>query len=129
MFLKRLFLGLYLNYKGIRFYKTDTTPKTPEFQRAVFKTAGGYTVEFVFYKEIFEDLIYKRGVFSKEQFIGYVIQARFDEDLEGSLIRYNNLKFFFNSRNIILRDEHSIAATLLSIFLDFIKLELQDTAI
>ena len=125
MFLKRLLLGLYLNYKGIRFYKTDTVPRSPEFQRAIFKTVGGHAVEFAFYRETFEDLIYRRGTFSKATFIGYVIQAKFEDGMPDSLLRYNNLKFFFNSRNIFLTDEHAIAATLLRIYLDFIKQEIK----
>lgn len=125
MFFKRLVLSLYLKYKGIRFYKTDTTPRTPEFQRAIFKTVGGHAVEFVFYRETFEDLIYKRGAFSKATFVGYVIQAKFEDGMPDSLLQYNNLKFFFNSRNIILKDEQAIASTLLSIYLDFIKQEIQ----
>lgn len=116
---------LYLFYKGIRFYKTDATPRTPQFRTAAFQTVGQKQVEFHFYRETFEDLIYKRGRIRTESFVGYIIQAKLDDELPERLTRYNNLKFFFNSKNWILKDDKLICQTLLNIYLDFLNAELK----
>lgn len=123
--LRRLWLKLFLYCKGIKFYKTHTIPKSPEFKKAEFRTVGNHLIEFFFYKEICEDLIFKRGKIKKQKFIGYVIQARFDESLPKNLQRYNNLKFFFSSRRIRFTNEDDIVKALLNIYLDFIRSELE----
>ncbi len=124
MFKKFLF-KLYLFHKGIRFFRTDTVPRTPQFRTAVFDTVGKHRIEFHFYREACEDLIYRNGRVRCEKFIGYVIQAKFDEALPQKLASYNNLKFFFNSRNWILKDDDAICETLLNIYMDFLNLELK----
>jgi hypothetical protein len=123
--LKRFLFKLYLFHKGIRFYRTDATPNTPQFRTAVFQTVGNLKVEFHFYKETCEDLIYKQGRIKSEKFIGYVIQATLDQELPERLSKYNNLKFFFNSKNWILKDDNAICETLLNIYLDFLKADLK----
>ena len=123
--LQKLLFRMYLFYKGIRFYKTETIPKSPEFRKAVFETVGNHQVEFYFYREICEDLIFRRGGIRKQTFIGYVIQARFDKNLPEVLYQYNNLKFFFNSKNFVLKDESQICHALLNIYLDFLRSELR----
>lgn len=123
--LKRFLFKLYLFHKGIRFYRTDATPRTPQFRTAVFQTVGNHQVEFHFYREACEDLIYKHGRIRSEKFIGYVIQAKLDQALPDKLACYNNLKFFFNSKNWILKDDDAICETLLTIYLDFLRTELK----
>lgn len=122
---KRFLFRLYLFHKGIRFYRTDTMPRCPQFKTAVFQTVGNHRVEFHFYRESCEDLIYKNGRIRSEKFIGYTIQAKLDQDLPEKLAAYNNLKFFFNSKNWILKDDEVICQTLLHIYLDFIDAELK----
>lgn len=115
---------MYLYFKGIRFYETECIPKSPEFRKAVFDTVNKKQVEFYFYREICEDIIFKRGKLSKETFIGYVIQARFDSSFPEKIYRFNNMKFFFNSKNVLVTDEYQICDTMLHIYLDFLKIEL-----
>jgi hypothetical protein len=122
---KRLLFKLYLFHKGIRFYKTESTPRVPQFRTAVFQTVGNSQVEFHFYKEVCEDLIFKHGAIRSEKFIGYVIQAKLSNVLPEKLAAYNNLKFFFNTKNLILKDEDTICDTLLNIYLDFLRKELK----
>lgn len=123
--LKRFLFKLYLHYKGIRFYRTQATPSSPQFRTAVFQTVGNLQVEFHFYKETCEDLIYKQGRIRSETFIGYLIQANLPDCLPETLTRYNNMKFFFNSKNWLLRDDNAICETLLNIYLDFLNSELR----
>lgn len=123
--IKDLMFRWYLFYKGIRFYKTESIPKSPEFRKAVFQTVGDHKIQFFFYREICEDLIFKRGRIKKETWIGYLIQTKIDDNLPECLRRYNNLKFFFNSRNWVVSDQEKTTDTLLRIYLDFLKTELE----
>lgn len=125
--LKRFLFKLYLFHRGIRFYRTGTVPGTLQFKTAVFQTVNGRQVEFHFYKEQCEDLIYKHGIIRREKFIGYVIQAKLDQTLPANLVNYNNLKFFFNSRNWLFKNDDFICETLLNIFLDFLKADLEQS--
>jgi hypothetical protein len=125
--LKGFLFKLNLFHKGIRFYRTDAMPRTPQFKTAIFQTVNGRQVEFHFYKEACEDLIYRHGRIRSEKFIGYVIQAKLDQALPARLVNYNNLKFFFNSRNWIIKNDELICQTLLNIYLDFLKAELKQS--
>lgn len=122
---KRFLFRLYLFHRGIRFYRTDALPRTPQFRTAVFKTVGNHLVEFHFYREACEDLIYRHGRIHSEKFIGYVIQAKLDQDLPEKLYCYNNLKFFFNSKDWIIKDDNEICDALLNVYLDFLQSELK----
>lgn len=96
-----------------------------QFKTAVFETIGNHVVEFHFYREECEDLIFRFGHIQSEKFIGYVIQAKLDQDLPGILTRYNNLKFFFSSKDWLIKDDDEICAILLNVYLDFINDELK----
>lgn len=123
--LNKILLRLYLYINGMRFYETMAVPKTPEFKKAVFEVVCDRRVEFYFYKEVTEDLLFLRGKIKKQSSVGYVIQARFDENLPAKLYRYNNLKFFFTSSNIIINDDDMICSVLLEIYLDFLRQEME----
>lgn len=125
--IKRLLFLLYLYFNGIRFYRTNETSRLQHFRTAKFETVGNHTVEFKFYKEECEDLVYRFGRIKSEKFIGYVIHARLDDDLPHLLLRYNNLKFFFGNRNWNRWDDNTICDMLLNIFLDFINNELKNS--
>jgi len=121
-----LIFKLYIFLFGIRFYKTEAVPKSPEFRTATFETVGKHRVEFFFYREVCEDLIFRHGAIHKEKFIGYVIQAKFDQELPEVLYQYNNLKFFFNSKYLRINSEERICRALLDIYLDFLRHELSE---
>lgn len=122
---RKLFFRLYLFFNGIRFYQTDALPQSKQFKTAVFETVANHIVEFHFYREECEDLIYRFGQIRSERFIGYVIQAKLDKDLPEILYRYNNLKFFFSGRDWLIRDDDEICGILLNVYLDFINDELK----
>lgn len=122
--LKTLFLKVFLYFVGIRFYKTDLIPITAEFRKAIFRTFQGQEIEFIFYKEIFEDIIYRNGKISKINFHKYIIHSKFTDNLNcKELLVFNNMKFLFDSSKIIINDEAIITDVLLGIYLDFIKHE------
>ena len=85
----------------------------------------GNAVEFFFYRESCEDLIFKRGKIRKQVFIGYVIQARFDEQLLPHMKHFNNMKFFFNSRDFVMDDEDALLRKLLGIYISLFKTEIK----
>jgi hypothetical protein len=122
----KLFLfRLYLYFVGVKFYKTNSVPKSPEYKTASFEMVDGKKVEFFFYREEGEDLIYKLGGVRREEFVGYVIQARFNEELPEILYKYNNLKFFFNINNVLRVSEEDISKVLLSIYMDFLESDMK----
>jgi hypothetical protein len=110
--------------RGIRFFKTDIVPSYAEFRKAEFKTFGNNRVEFLFYREVLEDIIFKRGKIYKENFHCYIIQSRFDNNLPDDIKQFNNLKFVFNMNSILVIDEDKVCKALLGVYLDFIKHEL-----
>ena len=118
-------LRIILYFTGIRFYRTDTIPKSSGFMnRAEFTSDTGFGIKFTFYKEECVDLIYKRGKIREERFIGYTVHAEFDEGLSKEIIfKYNNLKFFFRAHKWFKADEVAISRMLLNLFLDRIYSE------
>lgn len=123
--LDKLFLRVAMFFKGIRFYKTNLIPKNPEFRRATFQLNTGSKLDFYFYRENFEDMVYQRGTIKKKRFTGYIIQARFSDDLPRPILQYNNLKFFFDHDTWLFQNEESLTDILLNIFMDFIESELK----
>lgn len=125
--LTRFLLRLYLFYKGIRFYRTTNVPKSPEFKQTIFRTVAQHELQFYFYREISDDLIYRRGRIREEKFTGYVLQVKLDDNLPEIFRQFNNLKFFFKGRDFLFTDEKLICDCLLNIFVDFLKHELERT--
>jgi len=123
--LKTLLVKLYLFFHGVRFYTTDRIPKTGEFKKAEFYTIDGCHIKFYFYKEIYEDLIFKRNKFYKEKFIGYLIQADLDPKIPEEFQVFNNLKIVFNSNLITAHNENEVDRELLAIYISFMKQEMQ----
>lgn len=122
---KRWLLKLYLLTAGIRFYQTDTIPKTPEFRKVVFETIEDKEVQFFFYKDDFEHYIFRAGSIRKIKTVGYLIQAKFHDKAPSCLTVYNNIRFLFIANSYILNDEKLICETLLSIYLDLLKKRLK----
>lgn len=129
MYLKRLLLRMILFFKGVRFYETTAVPKSPEFRKVEIRLVNGHRVEFYFYKEHCEDLIFRYNKISRETFYGYVIQARFCDNLPEVLYRYNNVKFFFNPKAIFGFNEEILTEVLLEIYLNFIKEEIKQSTL
>lgn len=123
--LKSILFRWLIFFKGIRFYETTYIPKSPGFRSISFETVGDEKVEFYFYRDECEDLIYRRGQFRKEKFIGYVIQAQFPENLPSRLHRFNNLKFFFNSKSFAADNEEDAVRRLLNIYIELLTMELK----
>lgn len=125
---KKLILKLYLTFRGIRFYETDTMPKSQEIRKVIFELIDDRQVEFYFYRETFVDLIYKAGAIKEVEFVGYMVRANFHEDVPEKLMKYNNMKFVFLANDYLLDDEQLICETLLGIYLDLIKTQLSKDA-
>jgi hypothetical protein len=123
-YLKYLVFKLVLFVRGIRFFKTDIIPSNAEFRKAEFKTLNDHTVEFLFYREVFQDIIFRRGRIHKENFHCYIIQSKFDNDLPPDIKQFNNLKFVFNLNSVFLIEEEKVCEVLLGVYLDFIKREI-----
>lgn len=109
---------------GVRFYETQGIPNGKPFKNVVFKTNTDQKIEFLFYREVCTDLIYKRGKIQKVQFKGYIIECNFDEGLPNELFKFQGKRYFFNAANFVTQDEEVVIRILLSVFLDHIKEEI-----
>ena len=126
-FFKNLLFKWMIFYRGVRFYETTVIPKSPNFKLAKFEIIHGHEIEFYFYREDCVDVIHRRGRIVREYFTGYTIQARFDESLpfKKTAFRFNNMKFFFNTRELPQIDEESVVNYLLDVYFDYIKSEIK----
>lgn len=109
-----------LYFRGVRFYETDKPPSTPKLVSKTYSTLKGHKVEFHFYKEQVEDLVFKRGKIQHKHFVCYVVQACFPGEMPDSLRSLNNLKFFMpKSRSKHLNDD-LLVEQLLSVYLNLL---------
>lgn len=122
--LKNLALRLILRLRGIRFYETSHVPRSQPMRKGIFTTRNQGPVEFHFYKEFCEDLVYKHGKIRKLRFVGFIVQAQFAETVAPPLRRYNNLKFFFPAEYLKFLNDQQVTEALLRIYLEFIQHEL-----
>lgn len=109
---------------GIRFYKTTLSLKSKEIRKASFLSLNQHVVEFLFYREECQDIIFQFDKIKKKNFVGYVVCAKFDVSLPDSLHQYNNMHFFFNSKYLKIIDEDRVCKELANIYMDFIKHQL-----
>lgn len=106
-----------LYFRGVRFYETDKPPTSPRLMSRIFRTLKGYQIEFHFYKEHVQDHVYKRGQFRRKQFVCYVVQARFPDEMPERLRTLNNLKFFVPKSRTALISDSVLIDQLLSVYL------------
>lgn len=123
-YFRYLVFKLIFYFKGIRFFRTDIIPSKAVFRKTEFKTVDDKQLEFLFYREIFEDIVFKRGKIYKENFHCYIVQSNFDESYSNIINQFNNLKFVFNAKSLAFTDEEKICHALLDVYLSFIKHEL-----
>ena len=123
----RFLLYLYIYFKGITFFKTNTVPMRAEFIRAEFRTVHDYQIQFSFYREEFCDLIYKRKMFNRKNYTGYIIQAKFDERFPDSLTAMNSMKFLFKDCVLNALSDKLVSNMLLDLYLEYIKARLEQS--
>lgn len=124
MFFKHL-LYLYIFFKGISFFKTNTVPAKAEFIRAEFRTVKDYKIHFAFYREEFSDLVYRRRMFKRKNYTGFIIQAQFDERFPENLTAMNSMKFLFKDTLLNVFSDKIVSNMLLELYLDYIKVRLE----
>lgn len=123
--LKRILLLTIIFFRGIKFFETCYKPLSNEFREVKFVTIKEHIIEFSFYKESIKSISYKRRQIYINKSIVYLIQSRFDASLPKKLSEFNNLKFMFHNDHLYFFDDDIICDTLLSIYLKFIKKEIE----
>lgn len=123
--LLRHLLYLYIYFKGITFFKTLTIPANAEFIRAEFRTIQDYEIQFSFYREDFCDLIYRRKMFHRKNYTGYIIQAKFDDRFPESLTGMNSMKFLFKDCVLNTLSDRLVSSMLLDLYLEYIQARLE----
>jgi hypothetical protein len=96
-----------------------------QISQVVVRTIQGHEIEFVFYKETYNDLLYRFGDIFKEDYHGYIVHAKFDKDLPPVLYQFNNLKHFFKGKTYPWIPEDVVCQVLLSIYLNMLKREME----
>lgn len=122
---KLLFIKLLIYYKGIRFYKSDIEPLSDGFKEMSVQTVDGKSIVFYFYEDEYVDYIYRRGTIKKSIFKTHTIRCVMSDDICSKLLTFNNMKIIFKSNDIYIKDRDIFIKVLLSIFLDFIKKEIE----
>lgn len=123
---KLLLVKLLIYYKGIRFYKSDIEPLSVGFKEMSVQTVDGKSIEFYFHEDEYTDYIYKRGVIKKSVFKTHIVRSVMSNDVDEKLLTFNNLKIVFRSNDFCFKDRDIFIKVLLSIFLDFIKKEIEN---
>lgn len=112
-------------FKGITLFKTTTVPAKAEFIRAEFRTIQDYKIHFAFFREEFSDLIYRRKMFKRKNYVGYIIQVQFDERFPENLTSMNSMKFLFKDSILNFLSDKLVSNILLDLYLDYIKVRLE----
>lgn len=118
-------LYVYLYFKGITFFNTLTVPANAEFVRAEFRTVQDYKIHFSFFREEITDMVYRRKMFRKKSYVGYIIQAQFDERFPEKLTAMNSMKFLFKDNILNVLSDKLVSSILLDLYLDYIKVALE----
>ena len=119
--IQRFLIKLWIHWLGVRFFQTQIVPNNAEVLRSVFETVNGKTIEFLFYRENFLDTVYKRGTFKKKRFHSLVILAKFPEDLDAPMIKFNGQFYFFEGPWLKWIDDEILADELLRVYLYYIQ--------
>lgn len=109
---------------GIKFYESKFLPVSAEVVRSEFLTVKDQVVKFLFFHEVYEDKVYKRGKFTSLKSHAFVVQAIFDDRITYPVIKFNRTRYLFRSQFFPWCNDQVIADILLSIYLDFIRTEI-----
>lgn len=123
--MKNYILKLWIYFLGIRFQETKLTPGSVEIIKSEFKTVKNHKINFLFFKEIHKDIVYKQGSFFSSKSESFVIQAQFDNQLSDNIVKFNYTKYFFRDKCFNWFSDQETADILLSIYLEFIKSQLE----
>lgn len=121
----RLLVRLYLYVRGIRFFRSLVIPTDAVWMRKEIRTVCGRQVDFNFYRQTYEDYIYRFGKCITKEFTGVLIEAKVGDDLPKILFKFNNLRLMFDDRHYAWTEQIHANDIVLNIFLDFIISEIE----
>lgn len=127
----KLILKFIIHMYGLRFFKQPMTAKTVVLGTTTLTLTNGSELKFTFYKQSYNDVVYKRGYVSRQTYVGYIIGCDFDDNFPEHLAKYNNLKFtlhrsIFHSWLFDYIDEEAIAHLLMDFYVRFIENEMNN---
>lgn len=121
--MQRFLIRLWLYFIGVRFYRTLLIPNKAEVLKTTFELVDEQNIEFLFYRETFSDICYRKGKFKNKLYYSFIIQGKFPETLENSLIRFNGQFFFFKGSWLRWVNTEILADELLRVYLDYLREE------
>lgn len=120
-----LLVRVYLYFRGIRFFRSQSIPTDAVWMKKEIRTVCNRSVVFNFYRQTYEDYVYRFGVCFTKPFTGVLIEAKMGNDLPIKLFKFNNLRLMFEDRHYSWTDSTHANDIILSVFLDYIIRELE----
>lgn len=121
-YLHHLLFRLLVYLKGINFFKIDDMIGASLVSSGTFVVTENRHIHFNFYKQTYEDIVYKRGNVSKETLVGYIVECTFDPSFPKNLRDFNNMKFVLRNSFLFSKlNEDIILHFLIEFYVDYIK--------
>lgn len=124
---RKLFIQVWLYFRGMSFHRTTTEPEHTFIKKALFETHAGKHIEFQIFRA---DSLYYRYRLGKHQRIkrsGYLIELAFDQAFPSSLTRFNGMRLLFHFHPFLLKEEKVLTRVILNAYLDYIHREIKRT--
>ena len=121
--LREIFFRLKLYLIGVRFHEWVKTQDLPLIHKAMFNLTPTHVIDFELYRIECIDLVLKRGKLSPVNYQSYVVKASFGNHFPAELQALNDRCFFFNGHmNEFGKEEDEVAALIIDIYLDYIRI-------
>lgn len=125
--LRKLFIKVWLYFRGMSFHRTTAEPGHAYIKRALFETETGKSIEFQIFPVEPQYYSYRFGKHRRIKRSGYLIELVFDRGFPNSLTRFNGLRLIFHFHPYLLREEKVLTRVILNAYLDYIHREIKKT--
>lgn len=119
----------WLEHKGIRFYETRGLPTNAESIRTTFQGSrvndGEVEVTFEFYREVFRDQVFRRGIFYTEEYHVFLVRAAFKGHVEEHFLKFNDTRLMCKNGLFPLIPDDVVTEVLQGLYIAYIKAKLQ----
>ena len=115
----------YVWWFGIRFYQMKVIPSNAEVMKHTFAGVEGHKIEILFYREIYDDHVYRFGRFFPKRKESFIVEGNFDDIPPNKIQRFNRIRYTFNSWIFRQLNNEVVAFVLTSVYINFITNELK----
>lgn len=119
----------WLYYRGVRFYESKGLPSNSESIRTQFTGTrvekGDIDISFEFYREVFKDMVFKRGKFISEEYHVFLVRASFKGRVEESFLRFNDTRLMCKNAFFPFMTDEVVADVLQGLYIAYLKKQLE----